>query len=67
MKHPVGDLTHLLGVFGRPDDRLDDEGVAGVGDAGEGAVDDERHQGEAPTPHDHPAERLYEADLKRIY
>ena len=37
----------LLGIFRRPDDGLDDEGVSRVGDAGEAAVDDVSRQGEA--------------------
>ena len=34
--------SHLLGIFRRPDDGLDDEGVPRVGDAGEAAVDEDR-------------------------
>ena len=36
---------HLFGIFDRPDDGLYDEGVAGVGDARECAVDEVRDQG----------------------
>ena len=37
--------THLLGILGRPDDGLYDEGVAGVRDAREGAVNEVSHPG----------------------